>query len=38
VGVVKITGAVQSAVVAAAVFLIGVALFYASRPRTRATT
>ena len=33
VGAVKITGAVQSAVVAAAVFLIGVALFYASRPR-----
>ena len=33
VGVVKITGAVQSIVVAAAVFLIGVALFYASGPR-----
>ena len=32
-GVVKITGAVQSAVVAAAVFLIGLALFYASRPK-----
>jgi hypothetical membrane protein len=32
-GVVKITGAVQSIVVAAAVFLIGVGLFYASRPR-----
>jgi len=32
-GVVKITGAVQSSVVAGAVFLIGVALFYASRPR-----
>jgi ACS family hexuronate transporter-like MFS transporter len=32
-GVVKITGAVQSIVVAAAVFLIGVALVYASRPR-----
>jgi ACS family hexuronate transporter-like MFS transporter len=32
-GVVKITGDVQSIVVAAAVFLIGVALFYASRPR-----
>jgi len=31
--VVKITGAVQSAVVAAAVFLIGLALFYASRPK-----
>ena len=30
---VKITGAVQSGVVAGAVFLIGVALFYASRPR-----
>ncbi|HEX5161811.1 MAG TPA: MFS transporter [Steroidobacteraceae bacterium] len=30
---VKITGAVQSIVVAAAVFLIGVALFYASRPQ-----
>src|SRR5690349_23397919 len=33
---VKITGAVQSIVVAAAVFLIGVALFYASRPRKTA--
>jgi MFS transporter, ACS family, hexuronate transporter len=33
---VKITGAVQSAVVAGAVFLIGVALFYASRPRKAA--
>ena len=33
VNAVKITGAVQSIVVAAAVFLIGVALFYASRPR-----
>jgi ACS family hexuronate transporter-like MFS transporter len=32
-GVVKITGAVQSAVVAGAVFLIGLALFYASRPK-----
>jgi MFS transporter, ACS family, hexuronate transporter len=32
-GVVKIQGAVQSAVVAAAIFLIGAALFYASRPR-----
>ncbi|MBC8025911.1 MAG: MFS transporter [Steroidobacteraceae bacterium] len=32
-GAVKITGAVQSSVVAGAVFLIGVALFYASRPR-----
>lgn len=32
-GVVRITGAVQSIVVAGAVFLIGVALFYASRPR-----
>jgi ACS family hexuronate transporter-like MFS transporter len=31
---VKITGAVQSSVVAAAVFLIGLALFYASRPRS----
>jgi ACS family hexuronate transporter-like MFS transporter len=31
--VVKITGAVQSSVVAAAVFLIGAGLFYASRPR-----
>ena len=30
---VRITGAVQSGVVAAAVFLIGVALFYASRPK-----
>jgi ACS family hexuronate transporter-like MFS transporter len=30
---VKITGAVQSIVVAAAVFMIGVALFYASRPQ-----
>jgi len=30
---VRITGAVQSGVVAAAVFFIGVALFYASRPR-----
>ena len=30
---VKITGAVQSSVVAAAVFLIGLALFYASRPK-----
>jgi len=30
---VKITGAVQSAVVAGAVFFIGLALFYASRPR-----
>jgi hypothetical protein len=30
---VKITGAVQSSVVAGAVFLIGFALFYASRPR-----
>ena len=29
----SITGAVQSGVVAAAVFLIGVALFYASRPK-----
>jgi ACS family hexuronate transporter-like MFS transporter len=36
VGAVKITGAVQSIVVAAAVFLIGVALFYASRPRKTA--
>jgi ACS family hexuronate transporter-like MFS transporter len=36
VGAVKITGAVQSIVVAAAVLLIGVALFYASRPRTPA--
>ena len=33
VGAVKITGAVQSAVVAGAVFFIGVALFYASRPQ-----
>jgi hypothetical protein len=33
---VQITGAVQSIVVAAAVFAIGVALFYASRPRKRA--
>jgi ACS family hexuronate transporter-like MFS transporter len=33
VGVVKITGAVQSAVVAGAVFFIGLALFYASRPK-----
>jgi MFS transporter, ACS family, hexuronate transporter len=33
-GVVKITGAVQSAVVAAAVILIGLALFYASRPKS----
>ncbi len=32
-GAVKITGAVQSGVVAGAVFLIGAALFYASRPR-----
>jgi len=36
VNVVKITGAVQSIVVAAAVFLIGVALFYASRPKKSA--
>ena len=36
VGAVKITGAVQSIVVAAAVFLIGVALFYASRPKKSA--
>lgn len=35
-GAVRITGAVQSIVVAAAVFLIGVALFYASRPRRSA--
>jgi MFS transporter, ACS family, hexuronate transporter len=33
VGAVKITGAVQSAVVAGAVFFIGLALFYASRPQ-----
>jgi ACS family hexuronate transporter-like MFS transporter len=32
-GAVRITGAVQSGVVAGAVFLIGLALFYASRPR-----
>ena len=32
-GAVKITGAVQSGVVAGAVFLIGAALFYASRPQ-----
>jgi ACS family hexuronate transporter-like MFS transporter len=32
-GAVKITGAVQSSVVAGAVFLIGMALFYASRAR-----
>ena len=32
-GVVKIQGAVQSVVVAVAIFLIGAALFYASRPR-----
>jgi hypothetical protein len=30
---VKIQGAVQSVVVAAAIFLIGAALFYASRPK-----
>ena len=35
-GAVKITGAVQSSVVAAAVMLIGAALFYASRPRKSA--
>jgi hypothetical protein len=35
-GAVRITGAVQSAVVAAAVFLIGAALFYASRPKPNA--
>jgi MFS transporter, ACS family, hexuronate transporter len=35
-GVVKITGAVQSGVVAAAVFAIGLALFYASRPQLSA--
>jgi ACS family hexuronate transporter-like MFS transporter len=35
-GAVKITGAVQSIVVAAAVFFIGVALFYASRPKATA--
>ena len=34
---VKITGAVQSAVVAAAVFFIGLALFYASRPKGAAS-
>ena len=34
--VVRITGAVQSSVVAGAVFLIGLALFYASRPRRAA--
>jgi hypothetical protein len=32
-GAVKIQGAVQSMVVAIAIFLIGVALFYASRPK-----
>jgi hypothetical protein len=31
--VVKIQGAVQSVVVAVAIFLIGGALFYASRPK-----
>ncbi len=36
-GAVKITGAVQSIVVAAAVFFIGVALFYASRPKSAPT-
>jgi ACS family hexuronate transporter-like MFS transporter len=36
-GAVRITGAVQSGVVAGAVFFIGLALFYASRPRPAVT-
>ncbi len=35
-GAVKIQGAVQSVVVAIAIFLIGAALFYASRPKKMA--
>jgi ACS family hexuronate transporter-like MFS transporter len=37
VAAVKIQGAVQSEVVAVAIFLIGAALFYASRPKKRLT-